>query len=442
MTRIAAAHADTAVAPDGGQARLVVISVSTAAVLACAMLVYASGAFMATAILGYKREIEGVLLIPIAVAAANYVASRPTSLLSPLICFAAIKLVTEVALRGQWVFVLDNATTMLALIVLACAPRRSMEIGARFVVTLAGIWALMALIQLVALTVDPDLIRYVLVFADDEGGTEAPAQHPIALLGMVDVNQYSVLGLPLLRRMQSFAKEPSLNVAYFMFPAALGFLLNSRTTFFWACICLTFCVMSLSGSVFLALGLTAVCWLILRVVPIRFTIPYVLLIMMSVFLFAIQRFGSDPLLAASASMADAYGGFFSKTSSLTDRTSSAVVNAGAALAAPFGSTTLADLPGPMLINATFAAGWLGVLTLLWFFTRLGRELEDFDSRSRPRSGRRFGTLLLVGSVATILVFNDYQMGAYAGLILLAFIERTMALRNRNATTGRADPQKA
>jgi hypothetical protein len=29
----------------------------------------------------------------------------------------------------------------------------------------------------------------------------------------------------------------------------------------------------------------------------------------------------------------------------------------------------------------------------------------------------------------VLVFNDYQMGNYAGLLILAFIYRTMYLRN-------------
>lgn len=304
--------------------------------------------------------------------------------------------------------------------------------GARLVVTLAGILALMGLVQWVAITLDPRLFRYILVFADEEGGVETPMQHPIALLGMMSEQQYSFLGLAL-GRMQSFAKEPSLNVLYFMFPAALAFLLNSRATRMWGSTILVFCVLSLSGSVFLSLGFSAVWWLLLRVTPIRFAVPYGMLLLMGVFLLAVARFGSDPLLDAFAYMAQ-YGDFLSKTVSVTTRSDTAVTNAATALTSPLGSTTLADLPGPMLVNAGLAAGWIGILMLLWYFIRLGRQLEIFDSRSAPRSGRRLGALLLIGSVAAVLVFNDYQMNNYPGLILLAFIYQTLQLENRRANT--------
>jgi hypothetical protein len=408
------------------------ISGATIGVVASALLIYASGSFMATALLGLKRELEVLLLIPVGVAAAYYLVSRPGRLLDPLICFAVVKLATEVALRGQVLYVLDGIAAVLALAVLVCAPTRSLDMGARFVVAIAGIFALIALAQWVWLTFDPHLSQYILVFADEEGGTETPVQHPIALLGIIGEQQYSFLGQPV-GRMQSFAKEPSLNVIYFMFPAALAFLMNSRTTVLWGSTILAFCVLSLSGSVFLALAFSAVWWLLLRVTSIRFAIPYGMLILMGAFLFAVARFGSDPLLDAFFHMAQ-YGDFLSKTVSLTSRTASAVTNASTALASPLGSATLADLPGPMLVTAALAAGWLGVLALLWFFSRLGRQLDAFDARTPPRSARRLGTLLLVGSVATVLVFNDYQMGSYAGLIQLAFIYRTLHLRNQRGET--------
>jgi hypothetical protein len=102
----------------------------------------------------------------------------------------------------------------------------------------------------------------------------------------------------------------------------------------------------------------------------------------------------------------------------------------AALASPFGSATLSDLPGPWLVNSALAAGWLGSLLLVWFLARLGRQLDAFNSASPPRSARRLGCILLVGTVATVVVFNDYQMGNYSGLVLLAFIYRTVQLGNQ------------
>jgi hypothetical protein len=105
------------------------------------------GTFMATAILGVKREVQVLLLIPVSVAAAYYIALRPGRLLDPLIAFATVKLAVEVLLRGQLIFALDSIAAVLALIVIAAAPARSVLTGARTVVALAGLLAAMGLLQ-------------------------------------------------------------------------------------------------------------------------------------------------------------------------------------------------------------------------------------------------------------------------------------------------------
>ena len=229
--------------------------------------------------------------------------------------------------------------------------------------------------------------------------------------------------------MQSFAKEPSLNVLYFVLPRCLAFLRNSRSTRLWGAIMLAFSIFSLSGSVFLSLGFSGVWWVLLRVSSIRFAVPWGMLIFTGVFLTAVKYFGLEPLMDAFSYMAQ-YGDFLNKGASLTDRTGGAVLNMGAALASPFGSSTPSDIPGPWLINSALAAGWLGVLCLIWFLSNLGKQLDAFYSNSRPVSGRALGSLLLLGAIAMVVVFNDYQMGNYSGLILLAFIYRTIQMRNQ------------
>jgi hypothetical protein len=413
----------------------IAISVATIAVVASALLIYISQAFLVAEMLGVKRELQVLLIIPVAVAACYYFVSRPGRLLDPLILFSIVKLVTEIALRGQWSYILDSLAAVLALTVLACAPARTFETGAKFVVTLAGILALMALLQWVMLILNPELSKYVLVVSD-EGAIENTVEHPIALLGIHGEQDYSLLGQPL-ARMQSFAKEPSLNVIYFLLPACLAFLLNSRSSLLWGGTILTFCVLSLSGSIFLALAFAALWWLLLRVTSIRFAVPYGMLIFMGAFLFAVGNFGSQPLLDAIAYIAQ-YGDFLTKTVSLTDRSAAAVAHMDAALAAPFGSATISDLPGPWLVNSALAAGWLGVLLLVLFLRKLGYQLDVFHSKSPSWSARRLGSLLLVGALAAVIVFNDYQMGNYAGLILLAFIYRTLQLRNQRDGAVKAD----
>lgn len=407
------------------------ISTATIAVVAAALLIYVSQAFLIAEMLGVKRELQALLIIPIAIAAAYYFVSSPGRLLEPLICFSMVKLATEIALRGQWSYILDSLAAVFALTVLTCAPARSFEVGAKFVVMLAGILALMALVQWVILIGEPQLAKFVLVVSD-EGVLESTVEHPIALLGIHEEQGYSFLGQPL-GRMQSFAKEPSLNVLYFLLPACLAFLRNSRSSVLWGSTILTFCVLSLSGSVFLALAFAGICWLLLLISSIRFVLPYGILIFMGVFLFVVQYFGLEPLMNGIAAIAQ-FGDFFTKTASLTDRSSGAIANFDAALFSPLGSATLSDIPGPWLVNSALASGWLGVLMLVWFLRRLGQQLDIFHSNSRLLSARKLGSLLLLGALAMVIVFNDYQMGNYAGLVLLGFIYRTIQLRNETDGT--------
>jgi len=406
--------------------RAATVSLTTFAMVASALLIYVSQAFLASEILGIKRELQAILIIPIALAACHYIVSQPRRLVDPLIFFSMVKLGTELALRGQWSYILDSLASAFALLVLACAPARSFEISVKFLVRFAGILALMALVQWVMLIHDPTLSKSVIEVSDD-GAMLNTIENPIALLALHGDPDYTLLGHPVVR-MQSFAKEPSLNVLYFVLPACLAFLRNSRSTRLWGSIMLAYSIFSLSGSVFLSLGFSGIWWVLLRVSSIKFAVPWGMLIFMAVFLFAVEYFGLEPIMDAFTYIAQ-YGDYLNKGASLTDRTGGAVLNMGAALASPFGSPTLSDIPGPWLINSALAAGWLGVLCLIWFLSKLGRQLDTYYRNSRALSGRTLGSLLLLGAVAMVVVFNDYQMGNYSGLILLAFIYRTIEMRN-------------
>lgn len=405
----------------------VAFSMTTVAVVAAALLIYVSQAFLLTEVLGIKRLCQVFLTIPIAVTAAYYFVSRPGRLLDPLVCFCIVKLATEIALRGQVSYILDSVASLFALMVLACAPARSFEVGARTLVIFAGIMALMALIQWVMLLQDPGLSKFTFELSD-EGVLLNVVDNPIAFLGLHGDPDYSLFGLPVVR-MHSFAKEPSLNVIYFLLPASLAFLMNSWSSRLWGSVLLAFCVLSLSGSVFLTLAFAGVIWLLLHVSSIKFAVPWGMLIFTGAFLLGVQYFGLQPLMDGIEFIAQ-YGDFFNKGASLTDRTGGAVLNMSAALTSPLGRTTVSDIPGPWLINSALAAGWLGVLFLIRFLSRLGKELDTYYLRSRWLSARRVGSLLLLGALAMIIVFNDYQMGNYSGLILLAFIYRTIQLRNQ------------
>lgn len=410
------------------------ISLATIAAVAAALLTYVSSSFQIAEIFGIKREVQVLLILPIATAASYYFVSRPAQLLEPLILFSIVRLGTEIALRGQLSYVLDSLSVVLALVVLNRAPERSFQTAAAVLVAAAGILAFMAIVQWLIFVADPQLIRYALG-PIDEGEVQGSIQHPIALLGLVLPHEYSLGGFNV-GRMQSFAKEPSLNVVYFLFPSCLGFLRNTRASVLAGVVTLMYCVLSLSGSVFLACAFALTWWLVTRVIPIRFAVPYAMLILMVVYVITLSS-SAAPLLQALDSLAQ-YGDFLSKSTSATARVGGAVENFAAALQSPLGSGATSDLPGPWLVNSALAAGWLGALLLFVFLAKFGRQLDQYSRHSRPYSHSRVGVMLMMGAMATVLVFNDYQMGNYSGMILLAFIYRTLQSSNERAASLEAE----
>jgi len=406
------------------------ISVATLGAVAAALLMYVSSSFQLADVFGVKRIAQVLLILPIGAVASYFMVSRPGQLADPLILFALAKLGTEISLRGRSSYLLDGTSAVLALTVLGCVPARSFDTAARVVVAASGILALMALIQWVILLYAPELNAFVLSPVD-EGEIQGSIRHPIAFLGLGLEHQYSLAGMSV-GRMQSFAKEPSLNVLYFMFPASLAFMRNSRASFLWGGVMLIYCVLSLSGSVFLACGFAGFWWVLSRLTSIRAAVPYGMLITMAAYVLGLH---SNALSILNAfDYLSQYGDFLSKGTSVTARGHGAVINTDAALISPFGGATTAELPGPWLSNSALAAGWLGVLFLIWFLVKLGQELEVFYACSPRFSARRFGCVLFLGVLATVLVFNDYQMGNYVGLVLMAFIYRTMWLRNCDETS--------
>lgn len=410
-------------------------SLATVAMVAAALLIYVSGSFLVAELLGAKRLAQFVLIVPLSLVAAHYWVSKPGRLLDPLVGFVLVKLATELVFRGEIVWVLDALATLLAITVILSAPESSFRRGATVVVVLAGTFALMALVQGVSLFVWPDLGSYGLQLSE-EGTPLNTISHPIAALGIFGEQQYTLFGQDV-ARLQSFAKEPSLNVVYFLLPASIAFLLGTRTTKFFGVVLVGFCVLSLSGSVYLSLGCAVAWWVVLRVVPMKYALIYGLPALLVLYLYVLRAFGLGPLFDAITFVAR-YGDFLNKGVSLTTRGNSADVSIDSALASPLGIAVHPDVPGPWLVNASLEAGWLGVLFLLVFLWKLATQLEILNRRTGPVSDARIGSLLLLGAMSTVMVFNDYQMSNYAGVVLLAFLYRLVLIRNEESDRIHAD----
>jgi len=401
------------------------ISLATLGLVAAALLIYTTGNFVVADVFDGKRYCEGALMVPLGISAAYYWVNKPRCFLDPLVWYVIVKMTVEIALRQEWIWVLDDVGTLFALTVLLAAPPRSVLFSVKFLVAVAGVFAMMGLLQWFLLFFNPDWTRYGLV--DDNGVIRQSIDHPVALLGMFTDETYNLFGHPV-TRLQSFATEPSLNVVYFLLPSALALLLRTRTSLLLAGAMLLFSVLSLSGSVFLSLAFAGLWFVVVQIVPFGVAFVYGLPAVLVFYLWGITTFGLDPLFKAFAFFAQ-YGDFLAKGESLVERSGGAVMTMSTVLAAPFGAAKHPAFPGPWLINGASEGGWLGALFLVFFLGKLARQVTVLNRHRGRLSTQRLATLLFLGIMSTVVAFDDYQMSNYAGLVMLGFISRFIALQN-------------
>ena len=205
-------------------------------------------------------------------------------------------------------------------------------------------------------------------------------------------------------------------------------LMNRPLYFLAGVVIMLFCILSLSGSVFLSLLFTLLWLPFLAFVPLRHLFSFGLLGALAGYLYAMQKIGVE-VIAGGLAVLTQYGDFLGKGTSMTVRGMAASENLGKALASPLGSTSISDMAGPWIINATLVAGWLGTVVIVVLLFRLGRDVELLNRGYGFFSRTRLGTLLFLGAMSTIVAFNDYQMSNYAGIVLLAFAMRMIRCRN-------------
>ncbi len=415
------------------------LSAGSLAVVAAAALVYISGAFLIADALGIKRPLQALLAVPIVLMASYYFAMQPRRLLDPLIGFVFLKTVAEIAFRGTALDLFDDVATLFGLAVISGASDRAVQQGARLITVLAGVLALMAIVQWIVLFLQPDLLDELLTI-DQDGKVVGNVHHVIALLGLATGEQYNLFG-HVITRLQSFDREPSLNVVFFLIPSAIAFLRGRPSGMAWGIITSGFCVLSLSGSVLLSMAFGGAAWFALRVMSVKKVLLWGTMIILGGYVAALES-GSLKVVVSFITYLTNYGDFLSKENSFTYRAAGAEGSLGSVLGAPLGSTRLAELPGPWIVTGSLAAGWLGAFMLVLFVARLASQLEILNINHGRQLSVRLGTVILIGTMATVIVFNDYQMCNYPGLVLVGILYRMIEARNETDHDLRRAPAKS
>lgn len=418
------------------------LSADKIAMLCIALLVYTMGKFQLTDMLGIKRILQFILIIPVflycLIRIPNTKIGRQLNL---LMVFVTIMLVVRIVLNPDVAWIADYFFSMLGIFAISSVSSENVRWLIKCIVMLALCFALMAMLQFTFLIFFPSFIP-ILQVGIDEGNLVvlqtdtvngiAASFHPFMLFGLVTTDNLDVFGV-FIPRMRSFTSEPSLLVAFFILPAALGLLLNERRWTIASGIIVLFCLFSFSGSVQISIAFSLIYVIASFFFSTRFiflSLPF-LSVLIILFLFvttggeAFVRF--DTLLGNSSS-----AGFLSKGNSLVIRGQGLVDGFQEAIRSPFGTAFPRLLPLPIIVSAMISAGWFGAFLLLLFFYRLINAMNKLVKKHDGTICLRASFALFFGAFCTIFTFNDYAMLNYSGLILLFlyYLGVSMAIKKK------------
>jgi hypothetical protein len=401
------------------------LPLSVVSIAACSILVYIMGRFYVAELFNLKRILEIILLIPILAYVVVFAINGIFRLkFDPLIFFVLQLLFNSILFSMDFLRVADLIFSLLALIVIASAPMRSIYTGVKWVIGIATFFSILAIIEWFILLVFPQLSVHAEVVASENGLSSADF-HPIMLLGLVTGEEYVLFGFDV-TRLRSFASEPSLLNVFFLIPASLSLILNNK---FWrgcGVIILLFCLLSLSGSVFLSLAFSALYFVLsffLRPKILFFFLPITIL---SGFLVIIITQGVESFMALNSSIVQ-YGDFLDKASSFNTRNEGIILAFEAMQKAPFGSAVALDLPAPLFFSAMVKGGVIAVVLILVFIFKLSIRVQAFTKIKQGNMLTKMSIALFFGVICTAITFNDYSMLNYVGLVLLMFFYRLLEI---------------
>jgi len=263
----------------------------------------------------------------------------------------------------------DLAAATLLVGIIVTLERRFLSKVLRILICIAGIFALLGVIEFFILYFNPSLVPDVLLFYQDYYlSNEVMLNNPLSLLGLATGQSYHLFGREI-TRLRSFASEPSLLILYFMVPGALAFTYRNRIHL-WDYPILLFCVLFLSGSVFLALIFSLMSLIVLpfgKWYPrVSATFPFLLFI---AFLLFLNAFGVQ-LFISIINFLSGHLDFLEKKRSFTFRANAIVTYVDLALKNPLGYREALTMPAGFLISSVLKSSVFGMIIAAVVFVKI------------------------------------------------------------------------
>jgi len=350
------------------------IPFSVIAVAACSILFFVMGRFYFADLFGIKRFLEIILFLLISTYTVTiFLAGKIRLNFNPLIILTSLLWVNSIVISMDYLRAADLSLTVVALIVISFVPMRSFYLGIKLVIGIATIFSVLAIIEWFILLAFPQLSSYAQLLQSENG--LLVNFHPLMLLGLVTGEEYTLLGFQI-TRLKSFASEPSLLGIFFIIPASFSFILNEK---FWSkcgLIIILFCLISLSGSVFLSLAFSIIYFILSRFVRQKILFFFLPIALLAVFLVVIITQGVESFLNINSTLVG-YGDFLDKASSFNTRSEGIIIAFESLRSSPFGRAEALDLPAPLFFSAIIKGGYLGLLLLLIFYFKLSSVVHSY-----------------------------------------------------------------
>lgn len=352
-----------------------------------------------------QRVIQFLVAMPIAFGFLYCLHFNPIKLFTPLGIYLIIRLCIDILTQQKAPFLLEDMLTIFAIFVLNTLPKDSIFLAISLIIKITAACALLALIKILVVLLVPDLVN-------------SPS-----LIWMGRSTEVLNIGPLIFGRSSSFAKEPSLNVLFFIMPAILSvFIYNTYKTKYFL-ILITFSILSFSGSVFLTLIVAVISIIIMTInkrINIKFFFPYAILLAVAVY-FGVLNTIETSNIAESLDFSTVNEGF-NKSESFQIRATFSSINYGLMKENPLGlgyaNPKVMNIPNPLLVSVGISGGYISIFLFLYYFFKMSNLMNRYKIQLKSNFFSIVGLGLLIGALFNFLVFNDYLIINYTGMVIL------------------------
>jgi hypothetical protein len=160
--------------------------------------------------------------------------------------------------------------------------------------------------------------------------------------------------------------------------------------------------------------------------------PYLVLLALGVYISIIETISTSDL----ASNLD-----FSKTNAAFDKSVSfetravfTSFNLQTLLRNPLGigyaNNEVINIPNPILVTVGLSGGWISIVIYLYFLFKMSNRMNFFRKVNRASFKSTILLSLLIGALFNFIVFNDYLMINYTGIVAMMFMDELLKIKNK------------